>query len=386
MGFQDFSIPSQFINSREALCNLLASLEETGSFDDVNFASDRFVLIKSGGRTFRLGDRPLNAEEVAVIACVIGGGANVSADVMSGRMLDPGFSFIHKEREPFRYRCNISSIHTNGVQGIKVALRRIPNEIPTREYTRVSDELFNSMVGRAGLYIVAGETGSGKSTTLASIFGDLIRNIARGNGDNKGALIITAENPIEYGYHQLVSEQGYSSRVGVEVFQHEVGSDFPDYGEAIRSLFRSNPDIVLIGEARDLETIKAALLMAMSGHRVYVTTHAGSCLSTITRLVNSFPAEEQTSAMVDFLANTNCIITQELHLTPNGRLPIREYVAFPEEVKRNFALCNSLEEAKTKFSDYFESFGNSFIKSAEQYFKEGLLDEAGLNHYKLMRS
>ena len=135
--------------------------------------------------------------------------------------------------------------------------------------------LRKSIHSTQGLILVTGPTGSGKSTTLAALLDRL--------NENESGHIITLEDPIEFVHPHK----------GCIVNQREIGSDTTDFSKAIKSLLRQDPDIVLVGELRDAETIEAALTIAETGHLVFGTLHTNSCVQTINRIINVFPADEQ---------------------------------------------------------------------------------------------
>jgi defect-in-organelle-trafficking protein DotB len=353
---------------------LLGLVEEAQSFDDINFGGERTIVIKSGGLVFRVGSRSLTSAEVESIANQIGKGSNVASDLYGGQQHDDSYQFTHKEQEIFRYRVNMASMRAGGGQQIKIAFRSIKSEIPTLDYVRIEQPQFDFMLNGAGIVIISGETGSGKTTTLAGIIGHIIRS-------GKFSKVISCyEQPVEYSYQPLVDhilESG--ADCSVEVYQHEIGSDLHSFIEGTRNAFRSNPDIIILGEAREYETVDAALLLGQSGHLVFITTHAKGVTNSISRLVNSFPVDRQPSANLGFLTTTKCIISQELFKKNDGtRLPVREQLLIPDSVQRAFGQVGT-ELLSRKFSDYFNEHGETFAQSAEKLHSQDLLNDEELN-------
>lgn len=170
-----------------------------------------------------------------------------------------------------RFRANIYMAKGN----VGAVFRQIPSIIPDFKALNLPNVLVEMTAVSNGLILVTGPTGSGKSTTLAAILDRL--------NANETGHIITLEDPVEF-VHQ---------HKGCIVTQREVGSDTLDFQKAIKSLLRQDPDIVLVGELRDAETIEAALTIAETGHLVFGTLHTNSAVQTINRLVNVFPSEEQ---------------------------------------------------------------------------------------------
>ncbi|EAQ80006.1 MULTISPECIES: type IV pilus twitching motility protein PilT [Blastopirellula] len=180
---------------------------------------------------------------------------------------DFGFAFSDLARfrvSIFRQRGNISMV-----------LRQIPNSMLTPEQLGLPDKVIELCKRPRGLFLVTGPTGSGKSTTLASVINNINETI-----DHH---IITIEDPIEfYHYHKKST-----------VNQREVGVDVPSFAEAIRRALRQDPDVILVGELRDLETIEAAITAAETGHVVFGTLHTNSAAGTINRIIDVFPTNQQ---------------------------------------------------------------------------------------------
>lgn len=170
-----------------------------------------------------------------------------------------------------RFRANV--FYSKG--GCAAVFRQIPSIIPDFKTLNLPNVLVEMTDVSNGIILVTGPTGSGKSTTLAALLDRL--------NENEAGHIITLEDPIEFVHPHK----------GCIVNQREIGSDTTDFGRAIKSLLRQDPDIVLVGELRDAETIEAALTIAETGHLVFGTLHTNSCVQTINRIINVFPSDEQ---------------------------------------------------------------------------------------------
>ena len=170
-----------------------------------------------------------------------------------------------------RFRANV--FYSKGA--VAAVFRQIPSVIPDFKVLNLPHVLMEMTDVSNGLILVTGPTGSGKSTTLAAMLDRL--------NQNEPGHILTLEDPIEF-VHQHKS---------CIVNQREIGSDSLDFHRALKSLLRQDPDIVLIGELRDKETIEAALEIAETGHLVFGTLHTNSCVQTINRIINVFPADQQ---------------------------------------------------------------------------------------------
>ena len=156
-----------------------------------------------------------------------------------------------------------------------MVLRLIPNELLSLEKLGCLETIKDLIVRPRGLFLVTGPTGSGKSTTLASMI-DWINC-------NRNDHIITIEDPLEY----------YHSHKQCIVTQREVGEDVPTFADALRGALRQDPDVILVGEMRDLETIEAAVTAAETGHLVFGTLHTTGAARTVDRIVDSFPSSSK---------------------------------------------------------------------------------------------
>ena len=173
-------------------------------------------------------------------------------------------------------------------------LRMIPSKLFTLEQIGLPPNVKELLFKPRGLILVTGPTGSGKSTTLSSMI-DVINR-------ERGVHIITIEDPIEF-YH--------TSKKSL-ITQREVGSDVPSFAEAIRRALRQDPDVILVGEMRDLETISAAITAAETGHLVFGTLHTTGAAETIDRIVDSFPTDQQEQVRTQLSVGLQAVISQIL--------------------------------------------------------------------------
>ena len=189
-----------------------------------------------------------------------------------------------------RYRCNVFMQRGN----VAVAIRQIPFRVPSFEelgLTKVVSEFANLP---RGLVLITGPTGSGKSTTLAAIIDKINRE--------RNLHIITVEDPIEY-LHRHNSSL---------INQREVYSDTQSFASALKYALREDPDVVLIGEMRDLETVESALNISETGHLAFATLHTSSCAESITRIIDVFPTNQQEQVRVTLSFVLQAVVTQQL--------------------------------------------------------------------------
>jgi twitching motility protein PilT len=199
---------------------------------------------------------------------------------------DFGFAYMDKAR--FR----VSVLKSKGNYGL--VLRQIPNRMFGLRDIGMPDKIRELLYRPRGLILVTGPTGSGKSTTLASMINYV--------NENRDGHIITIEDPIEY----------YHNHKRCVVTQREVHVDVPSFSEAIRRALRQDPDIILVGEMRDLETIEAAISAAETGHLVFGTLHTNSAAKTIDRIVDAFPANMKDMIRTQLASSLVAVISQVL--------------------------------------------------------------------------
>jgi twitching motility protein PilT len=199
---------------------------------------------------------------------------------------DFGFAFGDKAR----FRVSIFKQRGN----IGMVLRQIPNDMLTPEQLGLPEVLVKLVMRPRGLILVTGPTGSGKSTSLASLVNYINERV-----DHH---IITIEDPIEfYHYHKKST-----------VNQREIGVDVPSFAEAIRRALRQDPDVILVGEMRDLETIEAAITAAETGHIVFATLHTNSAQGTVNRIIDAFPGNLQDQIRTQLSTSLIGVLAQTL--------------------------------------------------------------------------
>jgi len=206
---------------------------------------------------------------------------------------DLDFAFVIKDT---RFRA--SALGT--ISGTGLVLRVIVSEVPNIDMLGLPPAVHQTLELRDGLVLVTGATGSGKSTSLAA----MIDKINRTRAEN----IITVEDPIEFTHQNIKSL----------IVQREVGKDTDTFASALKGALRQDPDIILMGELRDYETISMALTAAETGHLVFGTLHTNGAPETINRLVDAFPPEEQSKAQAQLSLSLRLVMTQQLMQKKGG--------------------------------------------------------------------
>lgn len=247
------------------------------------------------------------------------------------------------------YRFRVAVFRQRGNLGM--VLRRIPNQFLTFEQVGMPEAIRSLIVRPRGLILVTGPTGSGKTTSLASMLNFI--------NDNYDRHIITLEDPIEY-FHQHKKST---------VNQREIGIDVPDFKEGIRRALRMDPDIILVGEMRDLETIHAAIEAAETGHIVFGTLHTSGAASTINRIIDVFPKDQQDQVRTQLSTALIGVLSQTLlPKKPEGVIAAYEMMVVTD------AIQNLIRENKVYRID-------SSIQTGRKY-GMFLLDDSLFNHWK----
>jgi twitching motility protein PilT len=237
--------------------------------------------------------------------------------------LNRQIDFAHSLPGLARFRVNV--YWQRGSLG--AAFRLIPTEIKTLEELGIPSSLHAFSDKPRGLVLVTGPTGSGKSTTLAALIDEINRKRAEH--------ILTIEDPIEFVHRHK----------RCVVNQREIGVDATDFANALRAALRQDPDVILLGEMRDLETISTALTAAETGHLVFATLHTQSAPGTIDRVIDAFPAAQQDQIRIQLAATLEGVVTQALLPTADGsgRVPALE-ILFPDDAVRNLIRQAKVEQ------------------------------------------
>ena len=260
-----------------------------------------------------------------------------------------------------RFRCNV--FHTKG--NISAVFRQIPSIIPDFKTLKLPNVLMEITDVSNGLILVTGPTGSGKSTTLASLIDRL--------NEKESGHIITLEDPIEFVH----------SHKKCFITQREIGSDSISFSRSLKALLRQDPDIVLVGELRDAETIEAALTIAETGHLVFGTLHTNSCVQTINRIINVFPSDrhDQVRTLLSFVLQG--IVAQQLipKTFESGRVLGME-ILIPTTAIRNLIREDKTHQVYSQMQVGQEKTGMMTMnQSLKKSVDSGLIDiETALNY------
>jgi twitching motility protein PilT len=318
------------------LKNLLEVLIEKKA-SDLHITTGSPPVVRVDGQLVRLNTEPLNATETKRLCY------SVLTDAQRHRFEEESeldFSFGIKGLS--RFRGNIY-VQRGAVAG---AFRTIPYEILSFEKLGIPPIIDELLARPKGLVLVTGPTGTGKSTTLAS----MIQKI----NNERYAHIITIEDPIEYLHpHKKCI-----------INQREVNSDTTSFSEALKHILRQDPDIILVGEMRDLETIQAALTIAETGHLTFATLHTNSCVETITRVIDVFPPHQQSQIRAQLSFVLEGVLTQQLLPKIGGGRCLAMEIMIPNPAIRNLIREDKVHQIYSQMQVGQAKFGMQTMNQA----------------------
>lgn len=251
-----------------------------------------------------------------------------------------------------RFRVNVF----NQRRSVGVVLRRIPSEIPTMEMLKTPPVLGEIIMAKRGLILMVGGTGSGKSTTLAALINHRNQNSANH--------ILTIEDPVEFSHPNLKSI----------VNQREVTVDTESYARALKASLREAPDVILIGEIRDRETMEAGLELANTGHLAISTMHANNANQAMERVINMFPNDAHKQLLMDLSLNLKAVMSQRLVMTVDGKRTAAIEVMINTPHIAELILNGRLEEVKEAMQSSGQKGMKTFDNALYDLYKEGRIE------------
>lgn len=327
---------------------------------DISIQTDKPVYNEIGGFLYPAIYRPLDGADMAVFLNRIYG-SDAQTRLASGTDLDVSYEIRPDRYSRMRFRVNITPIQSKGRDAAQITMRVLPKEPPTMKDLNIESDIMNNWAPRQGMVVVTGPTGSGKSTLLAAGNRMLIER-PRGCGK-----MLTYESPIEFTYDTLYSPRSLIS-------QTEIPRHLPDFAAGVRNALRRKPNIIMVGEARDRETISAAIEAAQTGHAVYTTTHTMGVSATIRRMISAFEMKERSERAYALMETLRLIVTQSLvPKKGGGRLGVREWMRFPDDVREKL-LDMDFEEWGTEIQRMIPQYGQTMAKSAAVAFEAGIIE------------
>jgi twitching motility protein PilT len=325
---------------------LLQFAVENGA-SDLHLQAGATPMFRIAGQPRLTEGKPLTSEETAEAV------ATLAPETSRGSLQEAvarGLDFSYAIDGLARFRCSAYS-HL-GTPAI--VIRVVKTTVPTIEELHLPEVIRDIALSERGLTLLTGTTGSGKSTTLAAMI-DMINSTLR----NK---IITVEDPVEFVHTNKKSV----------IAQLEVGSDTPSFDQALRQALRQDPDVILVGELRDVETLRIALRAADTGHQVFSTVHSSTAAQTIERIIAMFPPSEHKLLLSQLAGAVEAIISQRLVPTKDGKRRPALEILRGSGVTQKFILENRLSE----LNDYIAT-GESGMQTFDQHllrmYKENLI-------------
>jgi defect-in-organelle-trafficking protein DotB len=328
---------------------------------DITLQTNEPIIAEIFGRLRRVTRRKLSNTEVGEVINEMYG-PNGTTQLMSGKDVDTHYEIRPNRSERYRFRINATACQVEGHDGIQITARTIPSDPPTLESMNLPQVVVDALKPEQGVVYVTGATGSGKSTLLASI----IRNITEDPDSNRK--ILTYEAPIEFVYDSV-------EKISSVVSQSEIPRHLPSFAAGVRNALRRKPRLILVGEARDSETISAVMEAAMTGHPVYTTLHSNGVAETMRRLVTTFPSEERQGRTIDIIETIRLVISQRLVPTVDGkRVALREYLIFDEKI-RDTLLDTDILNITATVRKMVREKGRTLEADAKEKFDAGIITE-----------
>ncbi|PIU20525.1 MAG: type IV pili twitching motility protein PilT [Elusimicrobia bacterium CG08_land_8_20_14_0_20_59_10] len=320
--------------------DLLLKVMVQNKASDIHIRGDSQVFLRINGTITPVNSSNMTAKEVEDLVFPL---MNDRLKSIFAEKHEADFSFENAELGRFRF-----NVFTHKGR-IGVAVRHIPLKIPTFEELRLPvDSIKKLLTNERGLILVTGITGSGKTSTLAAMVEFL--------NQTWDAHIITVEDPVEFAFTEK----------RCIISQREIGSDTNNFVEALRGAMRQDPDVILVGEMRDLETTQAAITAAETGHLVLATLHTMNAVQTISRIIDLFPPHQQVQVRMQLAETLKGIVSQRLlQCSRGGRLPAVEIMTATPHIKKMIAdnTIDAVNQAITKGGFYgMQSFNQSLVK------------------------
>src|SRR5262245_58078360 len=318
------------------LDKLLQFAVERGA-SDLHIQAGAPPMLRIGGQPHFVETPPLTgAETRAFISSIV---PRHHADHLDAAIVQ-GLDFSHTTDGLARFRC--SAFSHLGTPAL--VIRVIRTGIPSIEELNLPPAIHDIALSQRGLTLLTGTTGSGKSTTLAAMI-DLINSTLR-------LKMITIEDPVEYVHTNKKSM----------ICQLEVGGDTPSFEQALRQALRQDPDVILVGELRDVETLRIALRAADTGHQVFSTVHSATAPQTVERIIAMFPPAEHKLLLSQLAGAVEAIVSQRLLPTKDGKRRPAVEILRGSAVTQKFILENRLSE----LSDYVKT-GEAGMQTFDQH-------------------
>lgn len=361
-GFRIAGEPHRFNHAE--LDRMLKHVNDIGA-SDIYFKTGRPVVARLHGRLVRLTSRHLEHAEVVAITCDMYGGANADLQLRTAKPIDQAYVLKLGRDQSIRFRWCATGVLVNGNFGISIVMRKLDGTPRKLDRDELDVTLLDALFPQDGLVLVAGETGAGKSTLLASVIREMMEDM------ESDRHIIEFAAPIEYVYDKIPT-------LACEVDQSAVPDHLGSFAAGVINSLRRDPDVIVVGESRDAETIKACILASQTGHAVYSTVHSNSVAATFLRLIQSLPAEEMHSIMGSIIDQIRVIVAQRLLPSLDGkRVAVREYLVFDNEMRRQLlsVASTNLMLLPVHAAKLVDQYGKSMLKHAQELADAGRISQ-----------
>jgi len=333
---------------------LIKTVEHEAS--DLHITVGTAPRIRKSGSLLELGTEKLSADKVKELIQSKMSTKQIE-NFNSGNEIDysvglPGIS---------RFRVNVYSQRGN----ICAAYRRLPLEPPAIDSLGLPDSVINLLEQKKGLILITGSTGSGKSTTMAALVNQLTKELP--------GHILTIEDPIEYLYPHSKAQ----------VNQREVGVDTKSFESGLKSALRQDPDVVVVGELRDPESMAAAMSVAETGHLVFGTMHTNTAAGAITRLVDAFPPEKQDVIRMNLSMSLLAVIAQQLIPTNDGKRTLACEILIATSAIKSLIRENNVHQIDSYIKSGSKEGMVLMDDSLKQLFNDGIISQDNMIEYAI---
>ncbi|WP_169054419.1 ATPase, T2SS/T4P/T4SS family [Nitratireductor sp. XY-223] len=349
---------------------------------DINIGGDMRIRIQVNSHQKLASKRELQFKEVQAMLAHLYKGNDAFSLISAGRQLDFSYEKKIDRGKSQRFRVNATGEQRIGTNGVQITLRALPDKTPTLDDVGMEQDLRDKLEPPAGIIVVAGATGHGKSTTMAAMTRCHLENMAQSRK------IIDLQAPIEYTFRDINTDRrGMASFISQS--EIGIGRNIPTFAAGIRAAMRRAPAVINVGETRDTESMQACIEACLTGHLVNTTTHAGSIAEALRRMAFLFPPDEQEARSFDLITSLNLIIWQRLVRIAGGqgRVALREYMVFNDQVRERFLDVKPLEWSRIVRNVFTDAESDKNItartmaQSAERLVESGEVDREELKAF-----
>lgn len=377
----DYKDPIRFMTIQD-MRPLFSEISLHENISDIIIKTGEAIAIKTKKFGLKaITHRVLTSEEVLTFAIELSNDKSIKGRIAKGEAISCLANILESDKfdqlkglqgDKRRYRCEITACAAKTTfEGISIIMRPLPSKPKSYQELGIPLKFIENCIVNNGIVIIAGATGEGKTTTLAAAIAYILENdtLIKGN-------IITHEDPIEISYDKIRSVHSYVIQSAIGDGQH-----IESFNKANRSAMRRSPDLVLLGELRDEDTVEAAIELSLTGHPVFATTHASNISSILPRLISRFPQEIQNQKAFDIIDTVRFLVAQKLIWTTDKKMmAVRETLVFDEPLRRYL-----LPFAKNNTDILYRKIANimdkevlgavSYKGQAKRLLEQGIIDE-----------